>query len=129
MAICNASKWAVCAVLLSAANTAGADNYAADNTERNVRDRSAHEAPADDQSWQERDVELTRQIRERIVNQGGLSTYAQNIKIITTDDGRVTVKGPVRSEEERRVVMNIVNSVAGNSRVESAIDIVPKSAD
>ncbi len=75
----------------------------ADNTKTNQRDKSKAEPTADQQKENQSDRELTQQIRRAIVQDKSLSTYAHNVKIIS-EDGMVTLKGPVRSEEEKTAV-------------------------
>jgi osmotically-inducible protein OsmY len=55
-----------------------------------------------------------------------LSTYAHNVKIIT-QNGRVTLKGPVRSEDEKKTVEAKATEVAGENKVTSELDIKPKN--
>jgi len=55
-----------------------------------------------------------------------LSTYAHNVKIIT-QNGQVTLKGPVRSEDEKKTVETKAAEVAGENKVTSQLDIKPKS--
>ena len=85
-----------------------------DNTKVNKRDRSADEATADQQKGSAADRELTRQIRRSIMADKSLSTYAHNIKIIS-QNGSVTLKGPVKSEDEKRAVMAKAVAVAGSA--------------
>jgi hyperosmotically inducible protein len=49
------------------------------------------------------DREITKQIRQALVQDGSLSSYAHNVKIVT-QGGMVTLKGPVRSDEEKKAV-------------------------
>ena len=72
-----------------------------DNTKVNERDRSKNESTADQQKDNRSDREITQQIRQSIMKDKSLSTYAHNVKIIT-QNGQVTLKGPVRSEDEKR---------------------------
>src|SRR5262245_7795478 len=53
-----------------------------------------------------------------------LSTYAHNVKVITAN-GEVTLKGPVRSEDERKVVEAKAIEVAGQGRVSNELTIAP----
>src|ERR1700735_1037244 len=76
----------------------------------NKRDRNADEATADQQKGNATDRELTRQIRRSIVADKSLSTYAHNIKIIS-QNGAVTLKGPVRSDEEVRSIVSKATDV------------------
>ena len=55
-----------------------------------------------------------------------LSTYAHNVKIIT-QNGQVTLKGPVRSEDEKKTVETKAYEVAGENNVTSQLDIKPKN--
>jgi len=43
-----------------------------------------------------------------------LSTYAHNIKIIS-QNGAVTLKGPVKSDDEKRVIVAKAVAVAGSA--------------
>jgi hyperosmotically inducible protein len=70
------------------------------------------------------DREITRKIRAAIVGDKSLSTYAHNIKIIT-QDGKVTLKGPVRTEKEKADVEAKAAAVAGATNVTSEIAIAP----
>jgi osmotically-inducible protein OsmY len=76
----------------------------ADNTKVNKRDQNPGAVTADQQKMNAADQELTRNIRKAIVADKSLSTYAHNIKIVT-QDGMVTLKGPVKSEDEKKTVM------------------------
>jgi hypothetical protein len=72
----------------------------ADNTKVNQRDQSANEPTADQQKNKTSDRDMSQQIRKAIVKDKSLSTYAHNVKIIT-QNGQVTLKGPVRSDDEK----------------------------
>jgi hyperosmotically inducible periplasmic protein len=96
-----------------------------DNTKTNKRDRERRQPTADQQNQNRPDREITREIRRSITNDKGLSTYARNIKIIT-QDGNVTLRGPVRTEEEKRSVEAKANEVVGASHVKSEIEIAAK---
>ena len=97
----------------------------ADNTKINQRDRSQKELTADQQGETKQDREITQKIRRAIVNDKSLSTNAHNVKIITVG-GMVTLKGPVRSEEEKRAIEEKAAQIAGNDKIKSEIDIAPK---
>jgi osmotically-inducible protein OsmY len=96
-----------------------------DNTNVNKRDRSSEEATADQQKGNYSDRELTRQIRHSITKDKSLSTYAHNVKVIS-QNGTVTLKGPVRSEEERKAIESKAAEVAGASNVKNELDIAPE---
>ena len=75
-----------------------------DNTAVNKRDRSPDEATADQQKMNTADRALTAKIRKAVVADRNLSTYAHNVKIIS-QDGTVTLKGPVDSNDEVKSIM------------------------
>lgn len=72
------------------------------------------------------DRELARKVRSSIMDDKSLSTYAHNIKIMARD-GKVTLKGPVRSEEEKSAIEAKATEVAGAGNVINEIEIAPKS--
>ena len=96
-----------------------------DNTKVNERDRSKNEPTADQQKENRSDRDITQQIRQSIMNDKSLSTYAQNVKIIT-QNGQVTLKGPVRSDEEKRSIEAKAIEVAGQNKVTNELDIKPQ---
>src|ERR1700689_401264 len=84
----------------------------ADNTRMNQRDRDASQPTADQQKENRSDRDITQQVRRSIVKDKSLSTYAHNVKIIT-QNGQVTLKGPVRSDDEKRSLEAKAAEVAG----------------
>lgn len=97
---------------------------AVDNTKVNERDRSKDEPTADQQKDNRSDRDITQQIRQSIMKDKSLSTYAHNVKVIT-QNGRVTLKGPVRSEDEKKSVEGKATEVAGENKVTSELNIKP----
>jgi|SRR5579884_903604 len=95
-----------------------------DNTKVNRRDRNKSEVTADQQKDNRDDRQIAKDIRRAIVKDKSLSTYAHNIKIIA-ENGGVTLKGPVRSEEEKRTVEAKAAEIAGHRNVKSEISIAP----
>jgi osmotically-inducible protein OsmY len=98
---------------------------AADNTQTNERDRSANEPTADQQKENRSDRDITQQIRQSIMKDKSLSTDAHNVKIITSN-GQVTLKGPVRSQDEKKAIEAKAAEVAGESKVTSELNITPQ---
>ena len=96
---------------------------APDNTKTNKRDSA--QPTADQQKGNKTDLEITRDIRRAITKDKNLSSYAKNIKIIT-QNGNVTLRGPVRSEEEKRAIETKANEVAGATRVKNELEIARK---
>jgi len=93
-----------------------------DNTKVNKRDQDQSRPTAGQQKENQSDREITRQIRRSITQDKDFSTYARNIKIIT-QAGNVTLRGPVRSEEEKKAIEAKANEVAGAGHVKSEIQI------
>jgi hyperosmotically inducible protein len=85
-----------------------------DNTRVNKRDKAANEPTADQQKTNASDQDLTRKIRQSIIADKSLSTYAHNIKIIS-QNGTVTLKGPVKSDTEQRTVIEKAVAVVGSA--------------
>ena len=98
---------------------------AADNSKTNERDRSASEPTADQQKENRSDRDITQQIRRSIVKDKSLSTYAHNVKIVT-QNGQVTLKGPVQSEDEKRAIETKAAEVAGRDKITSELNIKPQ---
>jgi osmotically-inducible protein OsmY len=97
----------------------------ADNTRINTRDRNSSEPTADNQRNNMSDRDITRQIRQSIAKDSSLSSYAHNLKIVT-QNGQVTLKGPVRSEEEKKAIEAKASAIAGDNKVTSELDIKTK---
>jgi hyperosmotically inducible protein len=98
---------------------------APDNTKVNDRDRNKAESTADQQKENRPDREITRDIRRSIVHDKSLSTYAHNIKVIS-QNGMVTLKGPVRSEEEKTAIEAKAAEIAGKDKVTSQLEVKPQ---
>jgi hyperosmotically inducible periplasmic protein len=96
---------------------------ARDNTAVNDRDKSAAVKTPIDQNENQRDIDITANIRKRVVDTK-LSVNATNVKIIT-QDGKVTLRGPVKSDAEKKQIETIANDVAGAGNVDSQLEIQP----
>jgi hyperosmotically inducible periplasmic protein len=110
--------------LIGLASTAAAQT-APDNTKVNKRDRAEQAVTADQQKENATDRELARKIRRALVKDDALSTYAKNVKVIAVG-GVVTLKGPVRSEEEKKAVVAKAVEVAGKDHVKDVLSIAPE---
>ena len=95
----------------------------ADHSVRNVADRDERSPTPLDQGHSKTDRATTAQIRKDILV-GGLTVNAQNVKIIT-QDGLVTLRGPVNSSEEKRVILigEIANRVARSQNVDNQLEV------
>ena len=94
---------------------------AADNTKTN-KDQTP--PTADQQKMNSSDRTITQKIRRSIHQDTSLSTYAHNIKVIT-QDGKVTLRGPVRSEDEKSNLQAKAVAVAGEENVTNQLEIAP----
>jgi hyperosmotically inducible periplasmic protein len=93
-----------------------------DNTKVNKRDRTKGEVIADQQSNAKTDRELSRKIRRALVQDKSLSTYAHNVQVITRN-GTVTLKGQVRSEDEKKAVESKAVKVAGGATITNELQV------
>jgi len=98
-----------------------------DNTKVNKRDRDRSEPTADQQKGNASDRDMTKKIRQSIVADKSLSTYAHNVKVIS-QNGVVTLKGPVRSEEEKKAIESKAMEVVGSGgRINNEMSVKPDS--
>jgi hyperosmotically inducible periplasmic protein len=95
-----------------AQNNSSAAEKSPDNTGKNVRDRANGTLTPGDQGENQQDLEITRRIRRAITSNDQLSQDAKNVKVITTN-GKVTLRGPVASDQERKTIESIVQQVQG----------------
>ena len=93
-----------------------------DNTRRNVRDRDDQTLTPLDQGNSKADVATTAQIRKEIIAGKNMSVNARNVKIIT-NQGRVTLRGPVNTAEEKRLIGEIANRIARSENVDNQLDV------
>lgn len=105
------------AMALSLLGTPGAFAHhlaAQEQPDNSAANKNAHGQTAQDQGQDTNDVAITRKIRRELVKDKSLSIYAHNVKIITRD-GMVTLKGPVRSEEEKTLIGARAADAAGGA--------------
>ena len=96
----------------------------ADNSKVNTRDRSESAVTADQQKENAADRTLTQKVRQSLMSDKSLSTYAHNVKIVS-QGGEVTLKGPVRSDEEKQIIEAKAAEVAGTGHVRNELTIAP----
>jgi hyperosmotically inducible periplasmic protein len=94
----------------------------ADDTARNTRDRERATLTPADQAENETDRQITASVRQAVVGDSSLSTNAHNVKIITSA-GTVTLRGPVKSTEEKAAIEAKAKQVAGVTRVDNLLEI------
>ena len=95
---------------------------APDNSGRNVRDRNDATKTAGDQSESEADRTISQNIRQAIVADDSVSRNGKNVKIITVD-GMVTLRGPVKTEQEKTNIGAKAQQIAGVKRVDNQLEI------
>jgi hyperosmotically inducible protein len=95
-----------------------------DDSKSNKVDASNSAATADTQSNSAADIDLTKRIRQSVMADKSLSTYAHNVKIVT-NGGRVTLNGVVRSEAEKSAIEMKAADVAGKQKVTSELNVNP----
>lgn len=96
-----------------------------DNTKTNERDRNPSQATADQQKENRPDRDITRDIRRAIMQDKSLSSYAHNVKVIS-QNGAVTLKGPVRSEEEKNAIEAKAAEIVGKDKLTSQLEVKPQ---
>lgn len=98
-----------------------------DNTAVNKRDSNPGEATADQQQMNAADRGITAKIRKAVMADKSLSTYAHNVKIIS-QNGTVTLKGPVRSDVEVKSLVAKATAVTGSGdKVINQLSVQPVS--
>jgi hyperosmotically inducible protein len=93
-----------------------------DNTATNERDRSGETKTSGDQSNSSADLKTTQAIRQALMKDGGLSMTAKNIKIITAS-GQVTLRGPVKTAEEKARIDQLAKSAAGGAKIDNQLEV------
>jgi hyperosmotically inducible protein len=104
--------------IVSASDTSAAP----DNTAVNARDRDSGARTAGEQSNNQGDVKLAADIRKAVVADDSLSMLAKNVKIIT-NDGMVTLRGPVNTPDEKAAIDAKAKSVAGADKVSDQLEV------
>ena len=101
-----------------AAAQAASAQQAPDNSGRNKKENQSN--VADQQPNAKEDRLTTAKIRKVVIADKSLSMYAHNVKIITVG-GAVTLKGPVRSEDEKSKVASDAASVVSADKVTNSL--------
>lgn len=92
-----------------------ADNTKANKGEQTTADKAKNNAS---------DLDTMKKIRQALMDDRSLSTYAHNVKVIA-QDGKVTLKGPVRSDAEKATVEATAAKIAGAGNVDSQLTVKP----
>ncbi|MBV8706343.1 MAG: BON domain-containing protein [Acidobacteriaceae bacterium] len=125
-------KSIVCTFVLSGAFLTGSlqaqdTQTAPDNTKVNKNDRNT-QSPTADRAMKNNlsDRQVEAHIRREVVKDKSLSTYAHNVKIVS-ENGKVTLRGPVRSEEEKQKVEQYAKKYAADQNVTNELTVKAKS--
>jgi osmotically-inducible protein OsmY len=94
----------------------------ADNSKKNERDRNSQTKTPGDQSNQPEDIKVTQAIRQAIVKDSSLTMTAKNVKIITAN-GVVTLRGPVKSSEEKAKIEQFAKASAGGMKIDNQLEV------
>jgi hyperosmotically inducible protein len=124
--VLRAASVMVCVSLASLSVAQAQQPPAPDHTKVNARDRKPSQVTADQQKNNAADLETTKAIRKALMADKSLSTYAHNVKIVTRD-GKVTLKGPVRSDNEKQIVEAKAADVAGAANITNQVSVAPKA--
>ena len=95
---------------------------AADNSGRNERDRSRETKTSGDQANRSADITTSAAIRRAIMHENSLSGMAKNVKIIT-ENGVVTLRGPVKNAAEKAKIAELAKTHAGNAKIEDQLEV------
>jgi osmotically-inducible protein OsmY len=93
-----------------------------DNTATNERDRSGEAQTSGDQSNSSADLKTTQAIRQALMKDGELSMTAKNIKIVTSN-GQVTLRGPVKTVQEKSKIDQLAKSAASGAKIENQLEV------
>lgn len=96
-----------------------------DNTKMNKGDAAKSAVTADKQKMNASDSDVTKKIRHSVMADKSLSTYAHNVKIIT-QNGKVTLRGPVRSDDEKQTIaMKAADVAGGAANIDNQLTVKP----
>lgn len=92
-----------------------------------AQDKGPGQGTADQQKQNKADRLLTQQIRKAVEADKTLSMAAHNVKIISRD-GTVTLKGSVKTDEEKKAIEDKATELAGAGKVTSEITVAPSGS-
>ncbi len=98
------------------------EENAPDNTAKNKRDRSGETQTSGDQSNNPQDIKISAAVRKAVVADKSLSATAKNVKIITVNEV-VTLRGPVKTADEKTKIEQLAQSAAGNAKIDNQLEV------
>lgn len=114
------------ALSVSTAGSIRAADANADNSGQNSADRDTSAVTPEKQSNADADVKVTREIRRALVKDASLSVYAHNLKIITTKDHVVYLRGPVGSSDDVAKIVSLAEQNSAGYPVKNQISVTSK---
>jgi hyperosmotically inducible periplasmic protein len=102
-----------------------ASDSEADNTKRNSTEENKNTDTAEKQSNNKDDLALTQKIRQEVMKNGSLSMNAKNIKIIVRE-GKVMLRGPVDSQQEKDTIGTKAGEIASKNKVDNQLEVKAK---
>ena len=111
-----------CLSTVTLAAMAADDKTKPDNTAVNERDRSGETQTSGDQSNSSADLKITQTIRQALMKDSELSTTAKNVKIIT-NNGQVTLRGPVKTAQEKAKIDQLAKSAASGAKIDDQLEV------
>lgn len=106
---------------LAAAACTNSETKEADNTGLNERDRQATTKPLD-QGNSAAETDITASIRKGIMADEKLSFNGKNVKVITVGS-KVTLRGPVQTDQARVAIAAIATQTPGVSEVDNQLEV------
>ena len=97
-------------------------DVAPDNTKVNQRDRGGATVTPLDQGSEDADLKITQDLRQRLVNDDGLSFDGKNVKIVTSG-AVITLRGPVKSQTEKQSIESAARAVPGVASVNDELEV------
>src|ERR1700726_1058970 len=104
---------------------AASDATEADNAKRNSSEQNKNTDTAEKQSSSKDDLALTQKNRQAVMKDGSLSMNAKNVKIIA-QNGKITLKGPVESQQEKDAIATKAGEIAGKDNVDDQLEVKAK---
>ena len=101
---------------------AATQHEAADNTKANAADRNQDAKTPLDQANDQDAIDVTANIRRAVLADSSLSTSAHNVKIVTNGNV-VTLRGPVKSADEKQRVEALAVKAATGKQVRNELSI------
>jgi hyperosmotically inducible protein len=95
-------------------------NRQPDNSAANKQDRNSPTADQAKNNMSDRD--MMKNIRRDVVKDKSISTYGHNVKIIA-EHGKITLKGPVHSDDEKKAIEEHARKYAGDGNVDNQISV------